>query len=386
MANLQTSSQPFNPHNRRTSAVILLVRFLRSSRGGATTLTAIAVTFMTIMGAALMVDHEWLVNKRDVLHSAAAAATIAATKQLRAMPRTEDDAAVKIALEKTAQRYVWFNLRPNIRDEPLSRGDVQVILDIDRVNGIVDVTVDAPIGRSLMGRIVGYLGPDALRARIGAEAGIGPVWAVLALDISSSMRSAVSGAFPRTPAEMRINVVKAAAKDFVATIHPGPDDQSGAVHVGIIPWHRMVGHVTRPTSVLAEINAAIDGLRANGSGTASSSGMREARELLEAAPDGARRVLVLLTDGQDNHGPNRRRCPEDQCPKHRAAECALAKADSVTVFTIGAMALTQAALAEQLRQCASSLEYAFTSHSSPQTMRDTFATIAGEMKKLRRIY
>ena len=50
-------------------------RFLRDTRGGATSIAAVAVTIMTMGGAALIIDHNHLVGQRDILKSASDAAS-----------------------------------------------------------------------------------------------------------------------------------------------------------------------------------------------------------------------------------------------------------------------------------------------------------------------
>ena len=139
-----------------------LLQFLRATHAGATALTAAAVSVMTVMGAALITDHLWFVDKRDLLKAAADAATVAATIQLRNMSLGMSDASVKASLQTTAERYVWLNLKSNLNDDTLKQSDVKTTLDVNRTTGIVDVTVDAPIGTSLLSRVVGYHGPDSI--------------------------------------------------------------------------------------------------------------------------------------------------------------------------------------------------------------------------------
>ena len=44
-----------------------LRRFVRSTRAGATAIAAAAVAVMTVGGAVLIVDHQWLVDQRDAM-------------------------------------------------------------------------------------------------------------------------------------------------------------------------------------------------------------------------------------------------------------------------------------------------------------------------------
>lgn len=61
-------------------------RFLRDASGGATAIVAGAVTIMVVGASALLVDHTWLVDQRDVLKSASDAAAVAATIELKRLP------------------------------------------------------------------------------------------------------------------------------------------------------------------------------------------------------------------------------------------------------------------------------------------------------------
>ena len=59
------------------------IRFLRQTRGGATSIAAVGVTMIALGGAALIVDHNHLVGQRNILQSAADAASLAATLEPR---------------------------------------------------------------------------------------------------------------------------------------------------------------------------------------------------------------------------------------------------------------------------------------------------------------
>ena len=61
---------------------ISVKRFLRNTRAGATAIAAAAATIMAVGGAALITDHVWLVDQRDVLKSAAPAASVATTHEM----------------------------------------------------------------------------------------------------------------------------------------------------------------------------------------------------------------------------------------------------------------------------------------------------------------
>ena len=308
-------------------------QFLRSTRAGATSIAAVTISVMTIAGTALVTDHLWLLGKRDLLKTASDAGTVVATMQLRSMRTSMSDASVRAALQATTERYVWLNLKSNLNDDTLKQSDVRTLLDINRTTGLVDVKVNAPIGKSLLGRIVGYYGPDQIRVSSGADAGTGPVWAVLALDTSRSMSNALDGKGAATHEEQRMGIVKSAAKNFVAEVlSEDTEDEttpSPIVSIGIVPWSVSASYgVLTPTTSRSVIDIAIDQLQPVGRATASSRGIKKSRELLAVAPEGTRRVIVLLTDGQDNLNVNGGRCESRAiCPKWRAAECTGAKTD-----------------------------------------------------------
>ena len=160
-------------------------------------------------------------------------------------------------LQTTAERYVWLNLKSNLNDDTLKQSDVKTTLDVNRTTGIVDVTVDAPIGTSLLSRVVGYHGPDNIVVSAGADAGTGPVWAILALDISRSMDATLAGKVAATPEESRMAIVKDAAKDFVEEIlsETDSDTPSPSVSIGIVPWANSVGfNVLSPTTTRSAID------------------------------------------------------------------------------------------------------------------------------------
>ena len=200
------------------------------------------------------------------------------------------------------------------------------------------------------------------------------------------MSQALDGSFITGDTEPRIDIVRAAAKEFVATVEPNPDTP---VAVGVVPWAWSVGSVLTPSTTPATIETALDRLNATGGATASSRGLRRSRELLDAAPEGARRVIVLLTDGEDNRSVTGGSCgPRGRadCPQFREAECEGAKTDGIEIFVIAAMANTSGALAQQLRECATSETYAFFNHSDASSMRETFETIGGTLRAVRRSY
>ena len=362
----------------------VLGRFLRSTRAGATGIAAAAIALMTVLGVGLITDHLWLVGQRDLLQASADAASVAATLRLRSLPADTEDSEVQADLEAMAQRYAWLNLAGNLSGADLKRSDIGVTLDIDRVQEAVGVEVTAPIGQPLLSPVLaGYSGPGQITVGAGAEAGSEGVWAVLAIDVSRSMSDGLDGTFGVSETEQRMHIVREAAREFVGAVGPTPDTP---VAVGVVPWAWSVYGVLEPSTAPATIGEALDRLNPVGRATASSRGVKRGRELLEAAPDGTRRVIVLLTDGEDNRSVTGGACGASRadCPPFRKAECDGAKADGIDIFVIGAMATTTGALADQLRDCASSPDYAFINTQDAQAMSDTFGLIAGQLRPLRR--
>ena len=81
---------------------------------------------MAVIGTGLIVDHAWIVSKRDLLKASADSASVAATLRLRDLPSDLGDAAVRAHVQAVAERYAWLNLAGNLRDEALTQKDVTV--------------------------------------------------------------------------------------------------------------------------------------------------------------------------------------------------------------------------------------------------------------------
>ena len=217
--------------------------FLRDTRAGATVVASAGVVVMTVGAAALVVDHVWLVDQRDVLKTAAEAASIASTldidRQLASNPSISDD-DLKAALLPVAERYVLVNLA-HLRGERLKRASdtLQVELKLDRAQRTVSVTASADLGGTLFARnlplLGNYAGPETVTASSGVESESTPVEVVLAIDISSSMLKDLDGTqLPRGSADSRMAIVKRAATRLVDILGPNGYDR---VAVGIVPWH-----------------------------------------------------------------------------------------------------------------------------------------------------
>ena len=223
------------PRRLRTLATPLLAslaRFARSTRGGATALTAAAVAVMLLGGTALVSDHLWMVGQRDLLRGAAEAASVAAVQEMKTLPESWTDAEVKTHLTTLAERYARYNVLENAPSKTLEADEVTVDLTISRSQGAIAVRVSADTGGTLLSRyLYGVTGPAEMVAKAGSEVRTKAVEVVLAIDVSHSMKDAVSGS-----SETRIAVVKRAAEAMLDTLDVG----NGPVAMGVVPWERMV--------------------------------------------------------------------------------------------------------------------------------------------------
>ena len=219
--------------------------FVADTRAGATAIAAAAVTVMSVGASALIIDHVWLVDQRDVLKIAAEAGAIAATleldRQLAKNPRISDDDLEK-ALHSVATGYVLTNLKHLPSDRLLRAKDtLEVeITELDRAKGTVGVTAKADLGGTLFSRnlplLGNYAGPEKVAASAGVESEATPVEVVLAIDVSSSMGSDLQG--KRAPGgDNRMAIVKRAATRLVDILDP---DAHNRVAVGVVPWHQHV--------------------------------------------------------------------------------------------------------------------------------------------------
>ena len=165
---------------RRTEAprfLTTLRRFVRSTRAGATAITAAAVTVMTVGGAALVIDHAWLVDQRDVLKSAADAAGIAATLEMNRQIDKDpavSDADLQTMLEAVAERYVVLNLQ-HLPQDRLAKAvsTLAVAVVLHRAPDTVDVSAEADLGGTLVSQHLPlFASTDTLsRVRVVSQGG-----------------------------------------------------------------------------------------------------------------------------------------------------------------------------------------------------------------------
>ena len=216
--------------------------FLLGTRAGATSIVTAAVAVMSVAGFAFIVDHIWLVDQRDLLKSAASSAAIAATKEMdRRLVASPDitQAELATALTPVAKNYIELNLAHLSRDR-LTRAKETLVVTVtpDRTRGTVDVATTADLGGTLFSRhlpvLSNYKGPATVGTKAGVETEVTPVEAVLAIDVSTSMRNKLGGVLPAPGQKSRLDIVKDAAKTLVNILRPS---QHNRVAIGVVPWH-----------------------------------------------------------------------------------------------------------------------------------------------------
>ena len=212
-----------------------MYRFLCETRAGATSIAAVGVTMMALGGAALIIDHIWLVDQRDLLKSATDAAAIAATLELQELSGTISDEDAETRLDPVAERYVRLNLAANLSDAARTRmaDTLDVDVDVDRSLGSVDVTANADLGGTLFSRwLYALRGPDEMNADSGVEGSLGATEIVLAIDTTGSMAYSLDGSTRGGPGS-KMAIVKQAAVDLVDVLESFPNS---VIAVGIVPW------------------------------------------------------------------------------------------------------------------------------------------------------
>lgn len=150
---------------------------------------------------------------------------------------------------------------------------------------------------------------------------------------------------------------------------------------------------------LDAVRRAVRALQTGGSATYSSAGMAWAIRLLAASwrgtwghsehpmdrSTGVQKVIVLLTDGEDNHFSNAR--------AHRQQGCTAAKNEGIIIFTIAAMHPSNVGkrLADDLKSCSSQDDdpdgtYFFVNNADADALAEAFADIGTQMISLRRTH
>ena len=223
----------FRPEAAASSLIVY--RFLRETRAGATAVAAVCVTMMTLGAAALVVDHTWLVHQRDLLKSTTDAAAIAATIEFQDLPDSLSDLDAAARLQPIADRYVRFNLEANLPDASQKKilDSLDVAVTVDRDRGAIDVTAEADLGGTLLAK---FLLADAFSGKVsadsGAEGSLGATEIVLAIDTTGSMKYSLDGSKRGGPTS-RMSIVKDAAINLVDVLESFPNS---VLAVGIVPW------------------------------------------------------------------------------------------------------------------------------------------------------
>ena len=108
---------------------------------------------------------------------------------------------------------------------------------------------------------------------------------------------------------------------------------------------------------------------------------------------GARKAIVLLTDGEDNQcGPKDPSCKYNQVGIPRETACSLAKEAGTEIFVIAAMNPQKVSegLADSLRACSSQADnptgkYVFINNTNREDLEEAFADIANQLTIFRRV-
>ena len=218
-------------------------RFLRDVRGGATSIMATFVAVMVVGAAALIVDHNWLVDQRDTMKNASDAAAVAATIEMtRPGVQSKSDSELAAHLKQVAETYVMLNLS-HLSGEQLEKAKDSLDVNVTpkRASNTVEVSVSSNLGGTLFSLhlpIMGnYTGPAKIGAVASVESTSNPIEVVLAIDISRSMASTLEDSAATAGSESRIAIVKRAAKSLVDIVGPNAKNR---VAVGLVPWQAQV--------------------------------------------------------------------------------------------------------------------------------------------------
>ena len=213
-------------------------RFLRDAHGGATTIMAGMVVAVIAGAAALVVDHVWLVDQRDVLKMASDAAAVATTIELERHGGTLTDAELQESIQEIAKTYVELNMEYLGEDKRRrAKESLAIVTSSDLEHSTVDVRVDADLGGTLVARHLAvarhYKGPESTQTGAQVEVILTPIEVVLAIDVSTSMAGTIDGRYIDAGDESRMNIVKEAAKQLVDIVPPSAEQK---IAIGVVPW------------------------------------------------------------------------------------------------------------------------------------------------------
>lgn len=223
----------------------MIVRRFLADTHGAAGIAAALLSMVFLGGAALIVDHLWLVGQRDVMKNAADAATIAATMESEKYPDAQDDNDTWAQVETVARRYALLNILGNVpASEQSGVRDSLVVEVADHAAGTVEVTLDADLGGTLLADpLLNYAGPESIKQRSGVQPTITPTELVLAIDVTASMRRSIiasDGFLPRGHRDTRMEIVKRAALDLLDALEAAGAGETAPFAVGVVPWHYRV--------------------------------------------------------------------------------------------------------------------------------------------------
>ena len=154
------------------------------------------------------------------------------------------------------------------------------------------------------------------------------------------------------------------------------------------------------TTDIAVVEQKIDALNPRGGGTYSKLGVVWGRRLLAPTwrttwnsathpvnkAEGVQKVIVLLTDGEDNH------LDSDIVTKHLDDACTEAKNAGIKIFTIAAIHQDKVGdLADPLKKCSSQADdpdgtYVFINNATSDDLRAAFRKIGRQLVRFRRVY
>jgi len=187
------------------------------------------------------------------------------------------------------------------------KGDKITITFHYDVSGIVTVeAVDRRSGQPLPVERLPYQEPRLDEVTIRVK----PRWVVFALDTSGSMDSD--------------NKIATARKALLDNARSLLDVGGAGCRVGLVTFASDVSIACRPTADVAVIERALDAVRATGT-TSMDEGIRQAVELVMAAPAGTDRDVVMVTDGM----------PDDDRRRQTLAMAAEALRKGVTLSNLG---------------------------------------------------
>jgi VWFA-related protein len=168
------------------------------------------------------------------------------------------------------------------------KGRKAVVLMTDGADQSSKATLEEAIKQAHIGEVPVYtLG-------IGERGKNEPVTTVMVLDRSGSMKDKAVEGDPRT----KIEALKDAASRFVGLMRPTLDPNRPAAQMTLLPFSHIIDRPEPFTTDKRQLRARINALKAFG-GTRIFDATMDAIETLEAAQPVGKRVVVLLTDGED---------------------------------------------------------------------------------------